>query len=295
MKYIMLFVLNYLVLVATAQPLSYQLDRTLEIKHFKGMRSALKTPEQVYILAIGGQHDRISGRKIGPDFFSGLKELHNLHELRLEEMSIEQLPDVITQLNRLETLVIYNVKGINWDNAFRVISAIKSLKSLEVVGAKIEGVSTSIKLLRQLTLNRCEVDSVSLGHFSGLSSLKITNSNSLTSCYFLANQNLDELIINSCPNINVRCILDKIYNQPITLLSLKNCGLTFLPNRIGEITTLQRLFIDENKLKTLPYEIRYLHQLKAIVISDDLPDLPNDFESVTGLKREGIGGNFLRK
>lgn len=77
-------------------------------------------------------------------------------------------------------------------------------------------------------------------------------------------------------------------------LNLIGLGLTTLPSEIGQLTSLEHLFLSHNKLTILPSEIRLLTALSTFHIEDNcLATLPSEIGQLTALKTLAISDNGL--
>ncbi|MHA1410777.1 MAG: leucine-rich repeat domain-containing protein, partial [Candidatus Odinarchaeia archaeon] len=56
----------------------------------------------------------------------------------------------------------------------------------------------------------------------------------------------------------------KVEGEDITALGLYNCGLTTLPESIGNLKSLQKLYLNRNQLTTLPESILNLTSLQLL-------------------------------
>ena len=93
-------------------------------------------------------------------------------------------------------------------------------------------------------------------------------------------------------------ILNKYYNINTTielnLLYENLTNLTNLPKEIGNLTNLQRLYLDNNKLTSLPNEIGNLINLKFLSLGiNKLTSLPKEIGNLINLERLDLNNNNL--
>jgi len=80
-----------------------------------------------------------------------------------------------------------------------------------------------------------------------------------------------------------------------TELNLRSKNLTQLPESIGKLTKLEKLYLNYNKLTDLPESFGNLTNLKELNLSGNnyLSDLPESFGNLTNLKELNLSGNYL--
>ncbi|KAE9460526.1 hypothetical protein C3L33_07541, partial [Rhododendron williamsianum] len=77
-------------------------------------------------------------------------------------------------------------------------------------------------------------------------------------------------------------------------LRMDNCNLSYLPNEVGNLISLETLDLGKNKLRTLPDSICNLTRLKKLYLSDcDVSHLPNEIGRLVTLKTLILEGNSL--
>ena len=82
--------------------------------------------------------------------------------------------------------------------------------------------------------------------------------------------------------------LDKLY--------LNNNQLTSLPKEIGNLTSLQTLYLGDNQLTSLPGEIGNLTSLQRLdLYNNQLTSLPKEIGNLTSLYRLDLSDNQLNK
>src|SRR5688572_27449159 len=79
-----------------------------------------------------------------------------------------------------------------------------------------------------------------------------------------------------------------------TRLSLSELGLRELPPEIGQLSSLQDLYLDYNELSSLPIEIGNLNQLRTLSLSsNNLRILPSEIGNLDSLRRLSLQENQL--
>src|SRR2546422_11520905 len=77
-------------------------------------------------------------------------------------------------------------------------------------------------------------------------------------------------------------------------LALSHLGLTYLPSEIGQLTRLERLYLNRNYFTSLPREIGRLTRLKLLGLSNNsLAILPPEIGQLACLERLYLNENQL--
>jgi len=87
----------------------------------------------------------------------------------------------------------------------------------------------------------------------------------------------------------------KVENEEVLTLGLANCDLMRLPDDIGNLTSLNDLFVKYNKLTTLPNSIGNLKALKRVSFKNNqLTILPDIFGNLESIRELTISENRLK-
>ncbi|KAG5514369.1 hypothetical protein RHGRI_035695 [Rhododendron griersonianum] len=191
-----------------------------------------------------------------PDF-SGLK---NLKELLLNDcIRLVEVDESIKFLNKLVVLEMKNCTKLR-----KLPSSIMTLKSLE-----------------SLDLSGCSM----LGKFSGFKGSPSKSQFSFLLSWIFKTKKVDSLSLSLPPVLGLSWLKD---------LRMDNCNLSYLPNEVGNLISLETLDLGKNKLRTLPDSICNLTRLKKLYLSDcDVSHLPNEIGRLVTLKTLILEGNSL--
>jgi len=87
-----------------------------------------------------------------------------------------------------------------------------------------------------------------------------------------------------------------IENQGVHALALNKCRLTNIPDSIQNLTSLERLYLEENTLRNLPEEIGQLEKLKSLYLENNqLKALPESIGELKSLEELFLDHNSLQK
>ena len=91
---------------------------------------------------------------------------------------------------------------------------------------------------------------------------------------------------NCFPNIGLKTKMGfSVENQRITGIGFFDCGISTLPESIGDLKSLQTLYLDNNKLTTLPESIGNLKSLTYLdLVNNQLTTLPESIGNLTSLQ-----------
>ena len=173
--------------------------------------------------------------------------LKNLKYLRL--IGFEALPEEITQLDSLETLVFMKCAFTEFP---KVLCKLKNLKSLNIFSKSLERFPDEIGNLSSLTsfdMRGTQVQELpdSIGNLSKLTSIQL------------------------CANENLKALPDSIGNLTnLEKLDIRGSDLKTLPNSIGNLSQLKSLLLYQNGLKSLPDSITNLRALEQLDVIETL-------------------------
>ncbi|PON38146.1 Leucine-rich repeat, partial [Trema orientale] len=148
-----------------------------------------------------------------------------------------------------------------------ISEAMESLTTLILGGREIEELDLSIENLtglRNLDLGGCET-------------LRFIPKGLITLSH------LSFLNLNSCSNL--RCFPSTILELNITCLDLGFCNIQEIPDSLGSLSTLTKIYLSGNKFETIPSSIIQLDKLHYLCISycknlRHLPELPSSIKVV---------------
>ncbi len=292
-----------------AQVVSFDIDK-YQLKHYKTIKKALKTPDNVYALSISSHTDKkLFKHNINNDsiklklHLENISKFKNLYSLTIDDLGIINFPD-ISECEYLEEVCVSRLNNLNWNSFFSEIEKNKNIKYIRITGCdnvEITKKIGNIKELKSLTIsysNYLVIDS-NIGNLKKLEYVTFNKNNlqylpeeigkieNLREIRFFDNPNLDLSqtfkILSKCKNLN--------------LINLSAGGIEELPENIGTIQNLEQLYIGNNKLKTLPMSLCDLPKLEAIILdgqNNTMENLPIDFEErIQLIKLEN--GNFIKK
>jgi len=93
----------------------------------------------------------------------------------------------------------------------------------------------------------------------------------------------------------LKTVPDEVFdNKDLKVLRLFGNQLDSIPERIGELVNLEKLYLGKNNLKTLPKSIGKLKNLKILSIQyNEINSLPNEIGEMTNLKQITLNQNKL--
>ena len=199
---------------------------------------------------------------------TGIDTLINLQWLNLDDNSLTELPDSISDLSSLNMLQLSNNKLTSLPNN---IGNLSDLEYLHLSGNELTSLPTSIGNLESLiTLyladNRLTSLPSSVGNLNSLTGLNV-GENELT--------NLPDTI-NNLENLN--------------WLYLNENYLTCLPENIDGLANLVTLNLYDNQLTSLPESIGSLEKLQELFLQNSL--LPTDYQNTLNALGLGITTNY---
>lgn len=103
---------------------------------------------------------------------------------------------------------------------------------------------------------------------------------------------LEKIVIE---NNHLQCLSPKINHLSLKILDLTRNSLTSLPKQIGEIRTLEELYLAGNKLQSVPKELGNLTSLKRFFINHNhLTSVPKELGNLSSLEAFSLGPNPLK-
>lgn len=79
---------------------------------------------------------------------------------------------------------------------------------------------------------------------------------------------------------------------PLKSLTIKECGLSFLPEEIGTLNSLNEINFSQNKLKVIPHSFKELVHLKRLNLDHNLfTEFPDDLAKIDSLTHLSIDFN----
>ena len=116
----------------------------------------------------------------------------------------------------------------------------------------------------------------------------------LYSCGVVRSQNMDGSTVNLSRQGLTDIPEEVFYNENIKVLKLYGNKIEELPERIGELTSLEKLYLGKNNLKSLPESIGKLKNLKLLSVQyNDLEKLPESIGELTNLEQLILNQNNI--
>ncbi|KAH9726123.1 Disease resistance-like protein DSC1 [Citrus sinensis] len=219
-------------------------------KSLKSLPAEISNLESLKKLNLSG----CSKLKRLPEFSSA----GNIEEIWLDGTAIEELPPSIGCLSRLLNLYLSGCKRLK-----SLPSSICKLKSLKVLN--LDGCSNIQKLPHEL------------GNLEALNSLyaKGIATTEVPSSVVRLNNKLYELSSDRSRRgdkqmgllLPITLSIDGLHMTDLTCLYLTDCGITELPESLGQLCSLVELDLEKNNFKSMPESIIQLSNLKYLNIS----------------------------
>ncbi|MGL5890586.1 MAG: leucine-rich repeat domain-containing protein [Bacteroidia bacterium] len=213
----------------------------------------------------------LPGTAVYTDLKLALREPQSVHRLQLTGAVELKQQKRISTLTNLEAL---KLEQNGWSNLPAPFYTLSSLLYMRSEGNAFTGFSDSVPLpagIRFAEFSGTAFDTLpsALCNLPGLSLLTIsknTDTLRLTKAAgtmpFLTEFNLMSLAVDSTIwNITTLPRLEK--------LTLYNCSLTSIDQRIAQLSTLREINLSGNKLQTFPRELTQFTQLKRLVLRDN--------------------------
>jgi hypothetical protein len=157
--------------------------------------------------------------------FDALSNLNGLQEIELTFNDIKTLPSSISNIKKLQKLIIWGSPELNYSELFKSLAHLEKLKSLELNSNSITSIPEDIKLLKNLE------------------SFTITDNESVNYIHLI--EQLSELAL-------------------LRDLSLEVNSITELPSNIIKLKNLSNLNISNNYISAFPQKMTELNKLDSI-------------------------------
>lgn len=250
---------------------------------------------------------------------SALYQLPNLKNVYLGDNQITEIPDQITEIKELKTLSLSNnplakvsmnitklpkLRQLYLDytqlKSFPMwVTQIPTLKELSLYGNHIKKLPeeiTKLKQLEDLDLGfanmleipdfLCTMDSIQVLNWAGNGLEQLPER-------FDRLLNLRELNLSHNPNLQLDEHLLKQFPY-LKILHLGAMGYDLLPRFMTNLTFLDSLWLNDNKLTNLPYDFDNLTKLKTLSLSRNyFKDLPENIGNFSGLENLYLDDNQL--
>lgn len=277
-----------------------------EAPYYRDLGDALKEPEVVYKLAL--RHQELS------KFPKKILKLKELRVLLLDSNEISEIPEEIGELKKLQRLDLSSNKLAAIPEA---LAGLPELRALYLSDNKISTIPTKFYLLRQLralSLDRNQLTEFppqmsgfehlyyldisynnivtlprEIGSFSRMRILAL-NGNKLAQLpreFFLL-QDLKYLYAGNNSLTELPVGFEKLGS--LQLLAVHNNKITSISNLMN-ITSLRRLYVEGNKLDSIPHTIGQLFNLRDLDIGGNpLITLPDELSKLHSLEQLDISG-----
>jgi Leucine-rich repeat (LRR) protein len=282
--------------------------QTKQLKNYSDIKEALKEPNIVYCLNIDYFDDskiaKISNDTIKlKNYLNQICIFTNLYSISFDYLSLIEIPD-LSSFEYLETISISRMQNLNWSEFLINVSKCKNLKYLKIYNCDTVNLKEEIGLLKKLEGISIEYSkkiyiSDSIKKLLNLNEIHL-NQNELTSLPTSIGliPNLMEFNISANFNLNFVDAIEILSNcKKLEFLNLYGNAMTELPNNICLITSLKRLHIGNNQLKTLPMSLTEMPNLENIIWNfgqNTLSDLPDEFNEKIKLKKLE-NGNYIKE
>jgi len=218
-------------------------------------------------------------------------------KLRLSNLKLKKLPEIITQFKSLEILDI-SVNSLetlpNWIGGF------KKLKELNIDNNNLKKLPQSIgdlSSLEKLTAFDNEIIKIpdSIGNLSSLKVLDLRSNNLKSLPITIDNlPKIEELMLESN---KIKVIPETIGNlESLKTLVLGENDIEIMPKSLGKLKSLKTLTLGDNNLTELPDLIGNLKNLKILGLANNsIKTLPYSFQNLVSLRELYLDGNPLEK
>ncbi|MGE4289420.1 MAG: leucine-rich repeat domain-containing protein [Salinivirgaceae bacterium] len=228
---------------------------------YDNIYAALKNPQEVYALDL-----YCNGLTL--EEIKRLSRLKNLKLLRLYNYEPDTFPEELTRLNLYElTILPKEDKAIAFPWGFSVNQTLRELR------VKLFG-SFPASLLEQHELIQLDINDSSLEELPNLSSLKNLELLNASDCDL---NTLDNLGLEQLPKL---IDLNFSGNREISDIS-----------PLLNVTSLEFLVLNRNRITTIPDEIKNLSKLKKLSISNSLTFISDSISTLHDLRLLSLGGN----
>jgi len=204
-------------------------------------------------------------------------DISTLKKISVHNTDVDSLPRSVAKLVNLEYIYFNLNHKFNWQDAFVKLSKNEKLTQLIVRGYGLENLPEEISLLKNLTYLKVQ----GFGN----------TSNAVN--YFATMTTLTELEVPFYANEFLPPSIGALTN--LKILRLEGCHITSLPSTIGQLTSLEELYITkyfDNKILDVPNEIGNLINLKTLDLSAcNLKSLPRTISNCTKLKQLDLAKN----
>ena len=215
------------------------------------------------------------------------KEIKSLEYLqKLEIFTYPEIQELPVELSELHNLVSLRLDNMNIHNLDQILQLLPNLKELRLSNMNLHSIPLPIFNLQNLEIldlgnNELTYINDSFGKLSNLQYLDLTDNNlsEIPSSFFYL-PFLEQLFLRN----NKIQILPKNIEalQSLRLLELSNNCITYLPEEIGKLANLEILSL-KSPIKSIPESIGQLQNLKKlIIISKKLKLLP---KTIINLKK----------
>ncbi|XP_044509369.1 disease resistance-like protein DSC1 [Mangifera indica] len=230
----------------------------------------------------------------------------NLESLILEDCS--SLLEISSSINRLDKLVVLNLRqckslhslpmSINSKFLRKVfLSSCSNLEKFPRISSDIEELYLDESAIKELALSIENPSRLVTLNFKGCSSLENLPSNI---CHMKSLEHLDvsgcsklDGLLDNLGNLEALKVLklEKLAQREVSSsivclhflkeLNLTDCGIVKLPGSLGQLSTLESLFLGRNNFESIPTGISDLHKLSYLDLSycqrlQSLPELPSE-------------------
>uniref|UniRef100_A0A8V1AJE6 Leucine rich repeat containing 8 VRAC subunit A n=1 Tax=Gallus gallus TaxID=9031 RepID=A0A8V1AJE6_CHICK len=238
-----------------------------------------------------------------PDTVFDLIELENLKSLHIKFTDIKEIPLWIYSLKTLEELHLTgNLSAEN--NRYIVIDGLRELKRLKVLRlksnlTKLPQVVTDVGVhLQKLSINNEGTKLIvlnSLKKMVNLTELELIRCDLERIPHSIFSlHNLQEIDLKDNNLKTIEEIISFQHLHRLTCLKLWYNHIAYIPMQIGNLTNLERLYLNRNKIEKIPTQLFYCRKLRYLDLShNNLTSIPPDIGLLQNLQNLAVTANRI--
>lgn len=234
--------------------------------------------------------------------------LTRVKTLNLNGNKLNVLPENMAKMSSLQSINLHNNPYLDFDASVEVLSKIKSLKSIKASGCKLSTIGDGIGKLTQiesldLNLNSIKTLPNAIDGMSNLKHINLSKNNQLNSIQLFSSisklPKLEKIEITDCALKEISPAIGSL--TQIKVLDASNNPLEKIPNEIGNLTSLEELYLGTHTLTTtkiplnsIPTSIGQCTQLKKIDLRFcSIAEFPASMSQLTNLQYLDASQNKL--